>query len=71
MKKIKLLLISIAIFMLILASFSQVNAYSIHLKNQNTTKNNIDIDSEYQFAPEWYYKPNNYAELVEWYQELL
>jgi len=57
--------------MLALGNATFAAAYSEGMVNE--TEENIILDGnemEPLMAPEWYYKPANYAELVGWYQDL-
>jgi len=75
MKKKSILIITGCILLTFLLTNMSASAYSINmykpnnklskLINEKEIINNIDI-----LGPDWYNKPNNYAELVSWYQSL-
>ncbi len=73
--KRKTLIITIGTFFITLALMNTVSAYSNELENQ------YDPDLEFEkpdeiyerairMGTDWYYKPDNYAELVSWYKDL-
>ncbi|UCD12976.1 MAG: hypothetical protein JSW60_05260 [Thermoplasmatales archaeon] len=75
MKKNKLFITIGAVFLTLVIINIPAAAYSHELQNQNDTNLEPDLqDPLYEKAlkmgSDWYYKPNDYAELISWYQEL-
>ena len=76
MKKNLLILISMIIIVSMIISSIPVSAYSNDMSSVTETQNNyngintIKSDTEQNKQPDWYAKPDNYAELVSWYQAL-
>jgi hypothetical protein len=58
------------IFILLVMSLNQAVGYSDEYRNNNSIIDPIEEESSIPLAPDWYYKPANYAELVSWYQTL-
>jgi len=68
MKKEKIKIISLAVISIFLITSIPVQAFSNDLYQNSSLDDLFDITINKD--TDWYYKPNNYAELVSWYQAL-
>ncbi|KYK28075.1 hypothetical protein AYK20_01560 [Thermoplasmatales archaeon SG8-52-1] len=58
------------VLLLLVMSFNQAMGYSDEYRKDNSITDPIEVESSGPLAPDWYYKPANYAELVDWYLAL-
>jgi len=76
LKKSILLFVTGIVFLMLLLTNVSVSAYSFDIINNNENRLNSNIieniftDNSKNFGPDWYYKPDSYADLVSWYQDL-
>jgi hypothetical protein len=71
MRRKTLFIVGLAVFLLLIINAGNALAYSINIDDED--KQIIDLEGNPMdplLAPEWYYKPANYATLVEWYQAI-
>jgi hypothetical protein len=74
MKK-KTLFITLGTIFITLALINTASAYSNELNNQpdpnlDSEKQDEEYERAIQMGADWYYKPNSYAQLVGWYEDL-
>jgi len=67
MQKNNIKYISIILFILLILPTIPIIAYS---NNMNQAKENVQDEPPVSRDTDWYFKPNDYAELVSWYQAL-
>jgi len=76
MRKSILLITTGLIFLILLLTNITVTAYSFNMTNDDEYEVDINIvekifsNNAKDYGPEWYFKPDSYAELVSWYQTL-